>query len=121
MTKQLQLKIDYSIAMLRRYEKLAKLYDPEEGFYLAFSGGKDSQCLYHIAQMAGVQFKAHMAMTSVDPVARRRNIVISRRSGKAAWNKLSTAKLHSRNTMLSDSGEADMAKPPCLWNADPSM
>ena len=69
MTQQLQLKIEYSIAMLRRYEKLAKLYDPEDGFYLAFSGGKDSQCLYHIAQMAGVQFKAHMAMTSVDPPA----------------------------------------------------
>lgn len=42
-------------------------YDPENGFYLAFSGGKDSQVLYHLAKMAGVKFKAHMNLTSVDP------------------------------------------------------
>ena len=69
MTPQLQEKLDYSIALLRRSEKLAKLYDPENGFYLGFSGGKDSQALYHVAKMAGVAFKAHMAMTSVDPPA----------------------------------------------------
>ena len=67
MRPSLQSKIDYSISLLRRYEKLAKLYDPEDGFYLGFSGGKDSQALYHVAKMAGVQFKAHMALTSVDP------------------------------------------------------
>ncbi len=69
MTQQLQEKLDYSIALLRNAEKLALLYDPEEGFYLGFSGGKDSQALYHVAKMAGVKFKAHMAMTSVDPPA----------------------------------------------------
>lgn len=41
--------------------------DSENGFYLAFSGGKDSQALYHITQMAGVRFSAHMNLTSVDP------------------------------------------------------
>lgn len=41
--------------------------DPENGFYLAFSGGKDSQALYHIAKLAGVKFKAHMNLTSIDP------------------------------------------------------
>ena len=41
--------------------------DPENGFYLAFSGGKDSQVLYHLAVMSGVKFKAHMNLTSVDP------------------------------------------------------
>lgn len=60
-------KIDYSIALLRKAESMALLLDPENGFYLAFSGGKDSQALYHIAQMAGVKFKAHMNLTSVDP------------------------------------------------------
>lgn len=69
MTQQLQDKLNYSIQLLRRWEKLAMLYDPEEGFYLGFSGGKDSQALYHVAKMAGVKFKAHMAMTSVDPPA----------------------------------------------------
>lgn len=37
------------------------------GYYLAFSGGKDSQALIHIAQLAGVQFEGHMNLTSVDP------------------------------------------------------
>lgn len=60
-------KINYSIELLRKSEKMALKMDPENGFYLAFSGGKDSQALYHIAQMAGVKFKAHMNLTSVDP------------------------------------------------------
>lgn len=63
----LQSKIDYSIALLRKCERMALDMDPENGFYLAFSGGKDSQVLYHIAKMAGVKFKAHMNLTSVDP------------------------------------------------------
>lgn len=63
----LQSKIDYSIALLRKCEKMALEYDPENGFYLAFSGGKDSQVLYHLAKMANVRFKAHMNLTSVDP------------------------------------------------------
>jgi phosphoadenosine phosphosulfate reductase len=49
----LQSKIAYSIALLRKCEQMALDYDPENGFYLAFSGGKDSQALYHLAVMAG--------------------------------------------------------------------
>ena len=60
-------KIKYSIELLQKSEKMALKMDPENGFYMAFSGGKDSQALYHIAQMAGVKFKAHMNLTSVDP------------------------------------------------------
>ena len=43
------------------------MYDPEDGYYNTFSGGKDSQALYHIVKMAGVKFKTHMSLTSVDP------------------------------------------------------
>ena len=67
MRESLKQKIEYSIDLLRKSEKMAIRLDPENGFYLAFSGGKDSQALYHIAQMAGVKFKAHMNLTSVDP------------------------------------------------------
>ena len=63
----LQSKINYSIALLRKCEQMALDYDPENGFYLAFSGGKDSQVLYHLAKMSGVKFKAHMNLTSIDP------------------------------------------------------
>lgn len=44
-----------------------KSFEPEEGYYLAFSGGKDSQCIYELAKMAGVKFDAHYSVTSVDP------------------------------------------------------
>ena len=42
-------------------------FEPNEGYYLAFSGGKDSQCIYHLAKEAGVKFDAHYNLTSVDP------------------------------------------------------
>lgn len=67
MTDLLKQKIEYSIALLKKAEKLAIRYDSEDGFFLAFSGGKDSQALYHIAEMAGVKFKAHFSPTTVDP------------------------------------------------------
>ena len=55
-----QSKVDLAIKRLRAFE-------PEGGYYLAFSGGKDSQCVYHLAEMAGVAFDAHYSVTSVDP------------------------------------------------------
>jgi phosphoadenosine phosphosulfate reductase len=42
-------------------------FEPKEGYYLAFSGGKDSQCIYHLCKMAGVKFDAHFNLTTVDP------------------------------------------------------
>lgn len=63
----LQSKILYSVDLLRKAERLATAYDSEDGYFLAFSGGKDSQCLYHVAKLAGVKFRAHMNLTSVDP------------------------------------------------------
>ena len=66
-SEDFQEKILHSVDLLRKAEKLALAYDKENGFYLAFSGGKDSQCLYHIAKIAGVKFKPHMGLTSIDP------------------------------------------------------
>lgn len=46
-----------------------KAFVPKNGepYFLAFSGGKDSQCIYELAKMAGVPFEAHYSVTSVDP------------------------------------------------------
>ena len=44
-----------------------KSFEPQDGYYVAFSGGKDSQCVYHLCKIAGVKFDAHYAVTSVDP------------------------------------------------------
>ena len=63
----LRYRIEQSVATLRKGERLALRYNPEDGYYLAYSGGKDSQALYHIAELAGVKFKAHFSPTTVDP------------------------------------------------------
>ena len=60
-------KIQYSIDLIRKSEKMALRLDPIDGFYNTFSGGKDSQTLYHLVKMAGVKHKTHMNLTSVDP------------------------------------------------------
>ena len=44
-----------------------KLFEPPEGYYLAFSGGKDSVVIKALADMAGVKYDAHYSHTSVDP------------------------------------------------------
>ena len=64
---RLRKKMLHSVELLQKAEKIALNYDAEQGYFLAFSGGKDSQALYHIAQLAGVRFQGHMNLTSVDP------------------------------------------------------
>lgn len=59
-------KQQYSIDLLRKAEPMALKINPK-GFWLAFSGGKDSQALYHIAKEAGVKFEAHYSLTTIDP------------------------------------------------------
>ena len=44
-----------------------KSFEPPEGYYLAFSGGKDSITIYKLAEMSGVKFDAHFNSTSIDP------------------------------------------------------
>ena len=60
-------KVRYSVGLIRKSEKMALRLDPENGFYNTFSGGKDSQVLYHLVKIAGVNSKTHMNLTSVDP------------------------------------------------------
>jgi phosphoadenosine phosphosulfate reductase len=58
--------IQYSIDLLQRHETTALKMNPE-GYYVAFSGGKDSQVIYELCKMAGVKFQAHFNCTTVDP------------------------------------------------------
>lgn len=44
-----------------------KAFEPPDGFYLAFSGGKDSIVVKKLADMAQVKYDAHYSVTSVDP------------------------------------------------------
>lgn len=42
-------------------------FEPLEGYYLAFSGGKDSVVLKDITIKSGVKFDAHYSLTTIDP------------------------------------------------------
>ena len=53
-------KVDKAIMRLQTYE-------PPEGYYLCFSGGKDSCVIKALADMAGVKYDAHYSISSVDP------------------------------------------------------
>ncbi len=44
-----------------------KSFEPPEGYYLAFSGGKDSIIIYELCKMAKVKFDTHFNFTTVDP------------------------------------------------------
>lgn len=44
-----------------------QMFEPSEGYYLAFSGGKDSVVIKALADMAGVKYDAHYNRTTVDP------------------------------------------------------
>lgn len=68
MLGQLQISLDGRITdKVELAIQRLKSFEPPEGYYVAFSGGKDSQCVYHLCKMAGVKFDAHFAITSVDP------------------------------------------------------
>jgi phosphoadenosine phosphosulfate reductase len=44
-----------------------KMFEPEDGYHLAYSGGKDSDVILALAKMAGVKFQAVYNLTTVDP------------------------------------------------------
>jgi len=41
-------------------------HEPEEGYFLGFSGGKDSVVLYDLTEKAGVKFQAYYSATGID-------------------------------------------------------
>lgn len=64
--EELKEKVAASIVLLKRAERLADALNPQDGFYLGFSGGKDSLVVYELARLAGVKFKAVHNVTGID-------------------------------------------------------
>ena len=52
---------------VKRAIDIAKAFEPSEGYYLAYSGGKDSTVVKAILDMAGVKYDTHYNVTTVDP------------------------------------------------------
>ena len=53
-------KIEASIAVIKEHE-------PPEGYYLAFSGVKDSLAVHHLCVKAGIKFDSHYHPSPLDP------------------------------------------------------
>ena len=70
MLRESRIELDGTISVYDKVEnsiKWLRSFEPPEGYYLAFSGGKDSCVLKELADMAGVKYDAHYSVTSVDP------------------------------------------------------
>jgi phosphoadenosine phosphosulfate reductase len=59
-------KVKKAIERIKIFEQSALSYC-NDGYYLAYSGGKDSDVILKLTEMAGVEFKAYYNLTTVDP------------------------------------------------------
>lgn len=75
----------YGKSMVDQAIEIMQHYEPEEGYWLAFSGGKDSMVLHRLAEMAGVKFDAHYNLTTIDPPELVQ--FIRRQYPAVAWNR----------------------------------
>lgn len=58
-------KVEKAIELLRLYEPIALKNNPG-GYYVAFSGGKDSMVVAYLCYLAGVKFELHNNHTGID-------------------------------------------------------
>ena len=64
---RLRKQMEHTRDIILKAVPLALRYDPDKGFFVGFSGGKDSQALYHMMQLCDVPMHAYFSPTSVDP------------------------------------------------------
>lgn len=60
MIRELSEKVGLSIQRIKAFE-------PEDGYFVAYSGGKDSTVLLELVRRAGVKHDIHYSVTTVDP------------------------------------------------------
>src|SRR5574343_1885322 len=65
-SQPLDTKIKNAICLLQTWEQLALSKSPD-GYYVCESYGKDSDCIVHMAKLAGVKHQCHHNVTSIDP------------------------------------------------------
>jgi len=75
--------VDIAIARLKEFEPNALAKSPD-GYYVAYSGGKDSDVILDLVRRSGVKFTAHHHLTTCDPpelvwhVKEQRDVIIKR-------------------------------------------
>lgn len=52
--------------MEKRAIEVLKAFEPEDGYYLCYAGGKDSDCARILADLAGVKHEIHHNLTTAD-------------------------------------------------------
>ena len=91
-----------NIAGLNKVEvaiKRLQTFEPPDGYYLAFSGGKDSIVIKKLAEMAGVKFESHYQITTVDPpeliyyMRQHHKDVIMHHPEKTMWQLIASRKM----------------------------
>lgn len=92
-------KLEQTIDLLKTFEPMALQLD-EEGYYLCYSGGKDSDVLLHVAIEAGVKFSANYNITTVDPPEVLRHI-----KQKREWLKKKGITLYMHKPSLFTTGK----------------
>ena len=64
---RLRKQMEHTRDIILKAVPLALRYDPDKWFFVGFSGGKDSQALYHMMQLCDVPMHAYFSPTSIDP------------------------------------------------------
>lgn len=55
-----------NLEMEKNAIEVLKAFEPEDGYYLCYSGGKDSDCIRILADLAGVKHELHHNLTTAD-------------------------------------------------------
>lgn len=84
MALPIETKISLAIKLLKGHEEIA-ISANENGYWLAFSGGKDSIVIKELARMAGVKFKPVYNQTTIDPPELVR--FIQKEHADVEWNR----------------------------------
>jgi phosphoadenosine phosphosulfate reductase len=80
-------KIEIALLTIRNYEQMA-LNLSEDGFYVCFSGGKDSIVMERLFAMSGVKYRSHYNNVTIDPPELVQ--FIKREYPQAEWHSVGT-------------------------------
>lgn len=63
----IEYRLDGTINKVEQAIQRLRAFEPPDGYWVAYSGGKDSIVIKRLCEMAGVKHECHYSVTSVDP------------------------------------------------------